>query len=491
MEVHWKESTVPVCQDLIRLTKTAQVTVESVVPDTKDDIGRILTVRPELYLKNKELRSRGATVSGEVSVSLLYINEAETGVSAVKASQGFTLEYELPQAGDGDLLQLRLTLSGLQARAVNPRKINVDLEIFSELVLLRRTDFVVSQEVPEDLRIPIHCQTEETSVFLPTVFCEKSFSVNEQLPFPDSVPRPKEILAKEADYRITDSSAVAGRFLIKGEVRLRVIYSTEELALPYTRDFLIPFSQLVDLNGCEAETAELWILSTADHIDLIDTIEGQKLLDAELHALLQLRGGKKQDLRYISDAYSNQMLSECSLAELPVCVDCGDTVTELNAQESVELPEEGMELLGVFPTLCQGGAPQGTLTLDLFCRGVEGKLSAMHRTVMLKTESETQDPGDFLLISCEADRDNNQLPIRIHAQKTLREQKQTTLRQVSSLILDEEQQFDLSAYPAFTAVWGRTESVWELAKQYHSSPEAILSLNADPEQRPLFLPKAK
>ena len=384
-------------------------------------------------------------------------------------------------------------MSGVQAKAPNPRKITVDLELFSELSLSRSMEFIVAQSLPEELPAPIHVQTGESTVFLPTVVCEKSFSLSEQLPLPDGATLPGELLAAEAAWRITDGSAVAGRYLVKGEAKLHLIYTPKSGGPPCSRDLLLPFSQLMDLDGAEADAAELWVLPVSDYFNLIETIEGQSMLDAELHALIQLRAYQKHCVQTVTDAYSNQMPGECRVTETPVFTDCSASVTELEAQELIELPEEGQELLGVYPTLCRGGAAQAALTLDLLCRGGDGKLSAMRRTLALKPEENdgalTFD--EVLLRDCSETQEGRTIRVRVTAEGVGMERRQSSIRRVSSLELDEERQFDLSSYPSLTAVWGRTESIWELAKQYHSSPEAILALNADPGQRPLFLPKTK
>ena len=70
-------------------------------------------------------------------------------------------------------------------------------------------------------------------------------------------------------------------------------------------------------------------------------------------------------------------------------------------------------------------------------------------------------------------------------------QKSGTIRRVDTLTLDEEQRFDMMSFPSLTAVWAQTESVWEMAKQYHSSPEAVCEMNQDLSQRPIFVPKTK
>lgn len=492
MELQLKESTVQVCQDLARLTKSAQITMESVVPDTKDDIGRILSVRPEIYLKSKEIRSRSATVGGEAVLSVLYINEAETAVSYFSLSQSFVLEYELPLAEENDLVQLQLSISNLQSRVLNPRKVSVDLEILGELTASREGSFVISQTLQDDAW-PVHLQTEESDVSLLAAVCEKSFSVNEQLQFPDDAPKPRELISKETVYRVAEREAVGSRLLVKGEAVLQLNYLAEDSELPQRRMLRFPFSQLIDLGACEAESAEVWVTPTSDYINLIDAIDGRKLLDLELHALAQVRARKNQRICYVTDAYSNLMPSSCDSSEELLTEKTAECRIELSAQETIELPEEFQELLAVYPTLGSATAAQGSLSLDLLCRSTDGKLFPMRRNLTL---TPAMDYGELsmsacLLSECSCRQEDRRLLVQIRAEGEGEALQKMQSRRIVSIQLDEERAFRTADFPTLTAVWAETESVWELAKLYHSSPEAIRSMNGDCTGNPIFIPKTK
>ena len=59
--------------------------------------------------------------------------------------------------------------------------------------------------------------------------------------------------------------------------------------------------------------------------------------------------------------------------------------------------------------------------------------------------------------------------------------------------LDEEKPFDLSLFPSVTLVRAEEETVWELAKKYHSCPEKITAVNcfeADVRGCMLMIPKS-
>lgn len=493
MDIQLKKSTMPAWQDLARPTKAVQITMESVVPDSKEDIGRILSVRPELYLKSKEVRNHGVSITGEAVAVLLYITEAESSVSSFRFSQNFSIEYELPAVDDSCLAQIRLLLSNIQARIVNPRKAAVDLEINGDLTVSRRSECVVAQELPEDVGTTIHLQQSESQATFITSVTEKSFSINEQLSFPEDSDRPKELIAKDVSYKICETEAVGGRLLIKGEAQAVVHYFPETGDAPGSRQFTVPFSQLLDLGEEEAEAAEVWILPTSDYIDLMDAIDGSKLIDLELHGLIQARGRRTQPLSYVSDAYSNWMPCVCETEEFSLTERQEECAIELLAEENIELPEECREVLSTYLTLISCSASQGTAVVDVLYRVEDGKLGAMRRNLNMHPAQEYGETacGAFLLREQSCRIDGRNMSIRATAESSGLQHKYVNLLRVGALTLDESMAFDNASYPSLTAVWAETESVWELAKLYHSSPEAIRSINENASESPVFIPKTK
>ncbi len=494
MDIHFQETVVPVYRELARIAKSVPVAMESVVPDTKEDIGRILSVLPEIYLKGKEIRTHGVYAEFEVLATVLYVNDKEDAVRHFKISQPVKLEYELPAAEESSSIHLNLTGASAQARAVNPRKVSVDLEIGLEILLSREDTIVISQSLPENCSAPVHILEREAAVTLPSCVCEKILSVNEQLVFSSDAKRPSELICWKTTYRVRDREAVGGRLLVKGQAELTVDYEPEGSEIPCRKTFSVPFSQLIDLGEAEADDAELWIVPTSDYLELIDTIDGQKLLCAELHAVTQVRSRKKQSIRYIIDAYSNRMPCECHTADFSMTEQIKRSSFSMSGKETIELPEGTEELISVYPAVNSPSPAHSAVVLDLLCRSRDGTLSVMRRTVALEADAEAPENAAILPLALEEPSiraEGRDLSVQLRAEGELNEQKQISLQCVTSLSLDEEGLIDEASYPSLTAVWAETESVWELAKQYHSSPEAIEAWNGGVNSNPIFIPKTE
>ena len=89
MEIGFENKTINIYREVHHQTKRIQESAESVVPDTDDDIGKVSSVHTSVMLKSKDVTSRGVTVSGEATASLVYNGGSEQGVfcPAVKRLQ--------------------------------------------------------------------------------------------------------------------------------------------------------------------------------------------------------------------------------------------------------------------------------------------------------------------------------------------------------------------------------------------------------------------
>ncbi len=111
MEFGFENKVVNIYREVSHQTKRIQETTESVVPDTNDDIGRIASVQTAVLMKSKEVSSRGVTVTGELTAALLYITEGEGGVSFLRLTKSFALEYEVGEITGDELAQVKLSFS--------------------------------------------------------------------------------------------------------------------------------------------------------------------------------------------------------------------------------------------------------------------------------------------------------------------------------------------------------------------------------------------
>jgi len=430
-------------------------------------------------------------VTGEVSAAVLYIREGQAGLAVLRVRKPFSIEFETDEA-EGEA-QVGLFIQGTDVRMVNPRKISAAFEIEASLAICR-SDSIKTETAAEDEGIFTLSETE--TLALPNAMTEKSFAVNEQFAFPADQPKPEKLLTERAELLVTDCQTIGSKLILKGTAEFSVCYLPADSAEPVQTRFSAPFSQIVDVGTDGVCDMVRRVEFTGAYFDLIDGINGEKLLDAEVHAVAQLLCSGLVTVQRITDAYSNRMPVEL-MTETLSCPGFRPMQTfSFSGAEQVALNEDCGELLCVFPTLSRITREEGRLgtavNLDLLYRSREGVLNAVRRTVSVGGDT---GGGELRLLSARVVKldtraEGQTVDCRVEVAFTCCAVEQMERSVVTGLVLDEEAAYRDGDFPTLTLARSDGESLWSLAKRYHSSEQLIRVWNAEPDSgRMLLIPK--
>ena len=483
MEIVFENKMLDSYREYVNQVKRVQESAESVVPDTNEDIGRIASVQTGLLLKSKDVTSRGVLVSGEAQASLLYITEDESAVSFVKLSKSFSMEFDVQDLKDDSLAQINLNIINTETRIINPRKVSVTMEIQGELSCYCEEKTEIKTELPEVSDLNFHAKIENTDAVIASAVCEKTFTLNDQFVFPSGKPVPQKLVLQKVDFAVTETQYIGSKVIVKGNAIIHTCYQSSEVNYPLRTEFTAPFSQIVDA-GCDGmDSCTAFIELTSAYFDLIDTISGEKALDVELHALIQLVARERCKISYISDAYSNVMPLECGVQNCRI-----DSVSDmyrakLNADERISVVEDCSDVLSIFaeaglPVLSNGKL-NAAVSLDIIYKTRSGSLSAARRVVNLEGEYITLPTRilKYRLSDVYLRPDGAFIDAHISMELSYHSGTSNDVMRVCSVELDEDNAYDISSFASLSLVRVEEESLWELAKSYHSSPDIIEKMN--------------
>ena len=238
---------------------------------------------------------------------------------------------------------------------------------------------------------------------------------------------------------------------------------------------------------------------TSAYFDIINTINSEKALDVELHAVIQLVSRSRKSLSYVADIYSNKMPVDCAVQSRQFSMVSGVQKLKLTSDERLSVAEDCADVLSAFLSIAQVTLEQGqikaSVDIDVVYRDSNGQLSSVHRTVSMEG-----DGGGQNLRLCSARLsdvylrpDGQFIDGHVSAEIGCLVCTGIEVRKVGAVSLNEEAAYDLSAYPTVTLVRVERESLWELSKTYHSSVEQIRAMNQleeDLSGRLLLIPKA-
>ncbi|MBQ6403927.1 MAG: DUF3794 domain-containing protein [Oscillospiraceae bacterium] len=483
MEVKFETKSVSAYRECLHQIKRTQVSMESVVPDVSDDIGRIITVRPTVLLKSKDLTSDGISISGELSITLLYINELENAVGDLHMSQTFTLLYDAADTDQNDQAQIKLFVSNADAHILNSRKVSVTVEVCGELSVFRPDEIRTECGAPENDAFMIFAKRDREEGALINAVCEKTFVVNEQFVFPPEDPAPKRIASHTVDFSIRERQLIGSKVLMKGTVNVDALYFSDGTEYPSQAVFSAPFSQLVDIGQEKMDLCSVQVEPTSVYFNLIDTISGEKAIDAEIHAVAEVVSRYGFDLQYVSDAYSCLMPSELDYEPWHIAKLKSEDSVSMETDAEIELPEECTEILTVLPSLGQTSlGPEKSeifVSLDILYRNTGDALSSTRRTLSMTAKGRAGEIGSCTarLLECAHRSAGNRLELHMSAELICEEKCEAEVRSVVSMDLNEELPYDAQSLPSVTVVRVDNESLWDLAKSYHSSCERIEALN--------------
>lgn len=483
MEIGFENRVVSTYREISRQTKRIQETTESVVPDTNDDIGKIASVQTAVLMKSKDVTSRGVLVTGELTAALIYITESEKSVSYVRLSKSFTLEYDIGEADADALAQVALTIQNSEARVLNPRKVSVTFELVGEMSCYRQENIVVDTRLPEGAPEGLHARFESTELTAPNAVMEKTFAINEQFTFPGGKPKPSQLVTQCVSFAMGETQLIGTKVIVKGTVNITLCYLSNEVNYPVRAEFSTPFSQIIDTGEEQMEHCSAVIELTSCYCDIIDTINGEKALDAEIHAVLQLVCHSRQSVSYISDVYSNLMPAEFTAQTRQLGTSSAMQQVKLAADERVNVVEDCADVLSVFSSVSQVSVlpdkMSAAVTLDVIYRTTGGTLSAVRRLVSVES---TAGAAQTKLVRARLSDvylrpDGPNIDAHICVEVSYQLSSTVEISRVETVTLDDENPFDLSALPAVTLVRVESETLWELAKRYHSSEECIKASN--------------
>jgi len=498
MEIMFNNSYADAWTECFCQVRRSQTDIDCVVPDTQDDIGRLLSVQPTILLREKSINGRSALVRGEVQISLLYINELENAVSAVNMEKSWSLEYELPSELSEAVPQVSLEPVRAEARILNPRKVSVTVEVAGRLHVYKPSRIITGTRPPEETEVRIHLKPGEGRAAVIGAACEKSFIISETCPFSAAGSTAESLLSHSASFTVSEWQNVGSRVLVKGGVHLRVCCVPRGAGLPVAEEFDIPFSQLIDIGEEIPDGCSCHVVLTSAWFSLSDGLNGEKLLNTEIHALLQFVSRRWEELTLLTDAYCNSMESELDCCELRYACSAEPLELRLCADEPLSLPEDCAETILILP---QAGEPQFNegsaalpVSLDILYRTDAGNLSCIHRRIEAKAECSADDCHLLSIMpgALKAYRQGEDLHLHIEASLLCEGTAEKTFTAVNAIRLLEDRPIDRRSLPSVVAVRAGEETLWELAKVWHSSPDLIKAWNdwsGENDGRLLLIPR--
>lgn len=327
--------------------KLCKLSADTVIPDTYEDISRLLSTEFKRKIISKDVNFGKITVNGELEAVSLFIPENESTPQSVFSTIPFTAEFSADDVDSSAVAVASISIVAADWRELNPRKIGVNADVLVEVKVFSRAEMSLPCVQPETCENAFF-KSETKNITNISLVSEKLASIEDEHEISDA----EAILTSSTDCFYDSSELVGNRLIVKGHTHSRIIYRRQN-GDTSSLEYDTAFSQLFDHDeNADITDCDCVMLPAGEYYE----INGD-LLNMELRIVLQLVCYEKREVRYIADAYSCGCEYELNTDEMSVTADRETVIKTQSLQLSYELPEKSS-------SVCVSGASTGKLTMS-------------------------------------------------------------------------------------------------------------------------------
>ena len=484
MELAFQTSTLQFLHCVMQEVRTQEETAETIVPDSLPDIEAIADCSGVPILRGKDCRSGSVTVAGGVKSAILYIPEDGSYPRRLEVYIPFSMRFEHPDLTERARVLCSIRVCDMDARVINSRKAMVRAELACEITAYeQKEDLLYNLEgsLPN-----IQTKKADYQVRIPLEVAEKSFTVTDMLDVSNGHPPVSQIYKINCCPELTDRKLVGNKAVFKGILHCKFLYISENQELYLYRQQL-PFSQYCELQT-DYDLEEVDVYPVVTGYDLVpEGSETAQRVSLTVNLLAQALVSGTRSLSIVEDAYSTTgNFTPCwKQYDLECCLDQQSSVQTVrqhvsgNVREILDSdPYWGFPVYGRLNDQMSVSVPVRVRVLGYDDSGRLCSLRASGEAIQnfaLSRDSDcrtmTMPVGD-VLASTTADGAEVRCELSVHTNCYANRKLQT----LCGATVEE-----LSVMPRRPSVILRTvpgdTSIWDLAKTYGSTEEAIRIAN--------------
>lgn len=479
--------------------QTSQVLLEGdvIIPDSKPDVKEVLYSQGRVRLEEVKAGEEKVAFSGELSLWILYrAAEGERPVYAVTSSLPLQDMLHMEGIHKDDTVEVTAELEHLECVMVNDRKIGVRAVVRITAQGQTQTEMEILKDVAGE---GVQLYREKIKANLPVTEKKDRFVVKDEWVLPEEKPEIGEILMEHITVAEEEIRPLDGKISVRGVLPLTVVYSSAEDGMPQGLEKSIPFAGFVETPLAAADRDAEVTLSLLDwEIRPQVNEDGEsRILSISATIGVDMALTEEKEEEWVTDAYVPGKDVELQTEKVYLPQTVSRAVNDFVQKEIIRL-EEGeppmLQAVAVWGDVHldevtageDAAEAEGTLDVEIMydCSQDEEPVCVLHRTFpfhrsveMKGVLPEDQIKGravlreiDFRLASEGEGELRAQIALELQAQRTV---ERNTVTQIKAEEPAEEQ--CRPGAVIYTVQSG--DSLWTIAKHYHTTVEQILQTN--------------
>ena len=513
-----------VCANEVVYDSVVEVPLENdvILPDYCPDIVKVLKCTVNACVSSTQVQGRQMTLEGMCTVHLLYLGEDSAGSSlqlrSIDTRMPYSKTVDLKGEAQRLLVLAQMDSSYCNCRAVSKRRLELKLSLSYRVCALSAGEQQLIGDSAEDTQQPQGLQLRKRMLEQCCFVAQprEIIDIREELELGGSKPAVRSMISSRGCAVMSDHKLISGKIVTKGELRITVLYngesSTEEGAQSEKEniqqmDFVLPISAVIDAPGADDGCLCLadYSLCELEISPKLDQNGENTLFELEAKVSATAQVCRIQQAQVADDCYSTRYECEGQLRPLSFLESMQPVEESCLYKGEVELPEGVEEILSGWGQVSgsavrfeeqegkQTAVLQVNLDLCLLALDADGSIQFYNKTEQMECPFAAGAGDDSRLLFCpqltvvgfDYNRTTANLAVRCEVQvrgMLCRLKRCNLLEEVTvdeSKPIEHDQDCSLTIYYADAG-----ETLWEIAKRYHTAMQSVLEANSQLELSP-------
>lgn len=482
--------------------ETTQILLEDdiIVPDTKPDMSLMLQADANIIIEKTETSVDRINLVGKLNIQILYLARgSDRPVNSISITQPVDDFINMEGITKDTWVNIKADILNIEYNMINDRKINyravVDLSITGSV-----KDYC---QAVVDIEGLSKTQQQRLTLNLSKNVSSKNdrFTIKEEISVPAGKPSIVELLGTSLEIRNQDVRIGEGRVQITGDLNVTTLYKGDDDQLLDFMEHDVPFTGTVDVDQATDDMfADANVNILDKYLQVLQNDDGEdRIIEIEITIGVAVRINTKEELEVLEDAYSttSHLKIEPTTIKYPRFV--ARNRNQSNIKDIVALPSECPDILQVFRV--KGKAhlddlkiiqdkvvAEGAIETDILyiAKNDEIPLFSYKTDLPYRQIIETLGASPGMDVTMDVNVDgvhfnmlsDNEIELRVTATfgAFVSETMEINLiKDIEFLDLDKAFMDNMASITVYIVQKGDT--LWKIAKRYHTSVEEIVELN--------------
>lgn len=308
----------------IALDTTVEQAVERdfVLPDYYPDIFRILKCRVIPKIMSHSINGEKMTFELSVLIRVMYQSEGSCKVNCLEQKLNYSKSVDMSGDCQNPMITITPHVDYINCRVVNQRRLDVRGAVSARIKIVRERQQAVIVDA-----FGANIQLKKSLITYPSkrLTASKRVTVIEELELGASKPAVGAVIRSDCTVFPQEQKMIAGKLITKGDAEISMLYTCIDPSGEDTIEsmkFTIPFSQIIDIDGID-ESFDAFVDITPSGCEIIPKSENSSALECELVLLVNCTAMKFETCEVVTDAYSTCYECEmensgCRIESIPV-----------------------------------------------------------------------------------------------------------------------------------------------------------------------------